>query len=335
MGDARLAKTRADRFAVPALWAGFSQCDVQVFSGKADRNPAEASEVDWRTLRHFAGLENQYPRALGINLLSLDGPIETRALRLRITHATTESHPHLNGKTMQGKRIWLGELVVLCPLGDKTIESALPPPQSADASDHPPIPVPFNLKEPGLVTLVIEDSNGRRVRNLISETPFPAGDNVAWWDGLDDVGRDLDAARHGLYSIPGQLVPPGSYRVRGLWRKPLDLRFEFSVYNSGHPAWETLDSTGAWLANHTPPSSALFLPADRAPAASRWFIWEATSPKADTGWRGLISTAASREAADGSGARGPAPPISPGMWEKSLTPKLTLTSAPRGMPICA
>lgn len=248
-----------------ALWTGFSECEVQVFSGPADRNPAEASETDWRTLRHFAGLENQYPRALGTNFLSLDGPIEARAIRLRITHATTESHPHLNGKTMQGKRVWLGELVVFRPLGDKPIESALPPPPSADEFDHPPIPVRFNLKEGGLVTLVIEASNGRRVRNLISETPFPAGDNVTWWDGLDDLGRDIDAAKHGLYSIPGQLVAPGSYRVRGLWRKPLDLRFEFSVYNSGHPAWETLDSTGAWLANHTPPSSTLFLPADRAP----------------------------------------------------------------------
>lgn len=248
-----------------ALWAGFSECDVQIFSGTADRNPAEASDADWRTLRHFAGLENQYPRALGTNFLSLGGDIESRALRLRITHATNESHPHLNAKTQQGKRVWLGELVVFRPLGEKPIESALPPSQSAPVSDHPPIPIGFDLKEAGLVTLAIEDSTGRRVRNLISETPFPAGPNVAWWDGLDDLARDIDAARHGLYSIPGQLVPPGSYRVHGLWRKPLDLRFEFSVYNSGHPAWETLDSTGAWLSNHTPPSSTLFLPADRAP----------------------------------------------------------------------
>ncbi len=204
-------------------------------------------------------------RALGTNFLLLDATVNTRALRLRLTRATSESHPHLNGKTKDGKRVWLGELVVFRPLGDQPIESVLSRPQLADASDHPPIPIRFDLKEAGLVTLVIEDSTGKRVRNLVSETPFPAGPNVAWWDGLDDLGRDIDAAKHGLYSIPGQLVPPGSYRVRGLSRKPLDLRYEFSVYNSGHPAWETLDTTGAWLANHTPPSSTLFLPADRAP----------------------------------------------------------------------
>ena len=53
-----------------------------------------------------------------------------------------------------------------------------------------------------MVTLVIEDEQGQRVRNLVSETPYPAGDNVAWWDGSDDLLRDVDAARHGLYHIP-------------------------------------------------------------------------------------------------------------------------------------
>jgi hypothetical protein len=53
--------------------------------------------------------------------------------------------------------------------------------------------------------------------------------------------------------------------VRGLFRKSIDLRYEFSVYNGGSPAWETEDHTGGWLTNHTPPSAALYLPGDRAP----------------------------------------------------------------------
>ena len=66
------------------------------------------------------------------------------------------------------------------------------------------------------MTLVIEEAaTGRRVRNLVSETHFDAGEQTAWWDGLDDLGRDLDAARHGIYAVPGALVPPGRYRVRG------------------------------------------------------------------------------------------------------------------------
>lgn len=135
----------------------------------------------------------------------------------------------------------------------------------AAAELHPPIPVRFTLQEPGFVTLVIEDASGQRVRNLVSETPFPAGENTAWWDGLDDLGRDPEAAEHAVYHIPGKLVAPGTYRVRGLVRPRIDLRYEFSVYHEGNPPWSTADKGSQWLANHTPPSAVLFVPEDDAP----------------------------------------------------------------------
>ena len=62
-----------------------------------------------------------------------------------------------------------------------------------------------------------------------------------------------------------QLVAPGTYRVRGLYHAGIDLRYEFAVYNAGSPAWSTEDHTGGWLTNHTPPSSALFVPGDKTP----------------------------------------------------------------------
>lgn len=141
---------------------------------------------------------------------------------------------------------------------------------AADAPVHPPISIRFNLPEAGWVTLVIDDANGKRVRNLVAETRFEAGDNVVWWDGTDDLLRDPEAYRHGVYSVPAEFVKPGSYRVHGLYRKDINLRYEFSVYNAGNPAWETADRTGAWLANHTPPSAVLFVPesaANQSPAA--------------------------------------------------------------------
>jgi len=132
------------------------------------------------------------------------------------------------------------------------------------------IPIRFHLAKPGNVTLVIEDADGKRVRNLVSDTPFPAGDNVAWWDGTDDLARDTEAARHGLYQIPARFVAPGRYRVRGITHRPVHLRYEFAVYTNGRPAWETEDGRGGWLANHTPPSAVLFVPAvdaAKSPAA--------------------------------------------------------------------
>jgi len=130
----------------------------------------------------------------------------------------------------------------------------------------PPIPIQVALDEPGYVTLVIEDATGRRVRNLISETRLPAGRNVVYWDGLDDLDRDANAAAHAVYHIPGKLVPPGEYRVRGLFRKEIDLFYEFTVYNPGNPPWPTRDRSSEWLTNHTPPSAVCFVPAGSAPA---------------------------------------------------------------------
>lgn len=48
----------------------------------------------------------------------------------------------------------------------------------AGQDDHPPIPIRFETPEPGFVTLAIDDADGRRVGNLLSETPFGAGEHT-------------------------------------------------------------------------------------------------------------------------------------------------------------
>lgn len=251
-----------------ALWAGFSAAEARAYLGPADRHPRESVDADWQVIRSFDSVENQYPRALGVNWMDFGRDLTTRAVQLRITKTIDEAraHPHVKGKSKGSRRVWLGELLALQPLGDAELISAIVAVPKTDEV-RPPIPIRFKLPEEGFVTLVLEDAQGRRVRNLIAETKFPAGENTAWWDGMDDLLRDTEAARHGVYHIPAQFVQPGAYQVRGLWRKQVDLRYEFSIYNAGSPAWETADSTGAWLANHTPPCAALFVPADRAPGA--------------------------------------------------------------------
>ena len=240
-----------------ALWAGFADGDVQTYTGTG--NPGISGDTEWRIVKSFNGFQNYYPMQLGPNWIEFASPITTRAIRLRITAPTDESHPHLAGKTYGGKRIWLGELFALSPLGDSLLATTLPP-KPTGAAVHPPIPVRFHLDKPGYVTLVVDDSRGIRVRNLISETPFPAGDNVAWWDGLDDLGRDSDASSHAIYYIPGKMVAGGTYRVCGLVRDAIDLRYQMAVNTHGSPAWQTQDPSSQWLANHTPPSTALFIP---------------------------------------------------------------------------
>ena len=237
-----------------ALGAGFGAGDAQVPSGPAD--------APWQTVKSFTGFLSQYPRQLGPNWIDFGRTVTTRAVRLRITKATDDTtHPHLNGTAVGGRRVWLAELLALSPLGSAQLASVLPAAPPAQAAAHPPIPIPFTLATPGYVSLVIDDAQGRRVRNLISETYYPkAGANVAWWDGQDDLGRDSDAAHHGLYHVPGRFVAPGAYTVHGLVHPEIGLAYEFSVYNAGHPAWETQDRTGGWLTNHTPPQAVVFAP---------------------------------------------------------------------------
>lgn len=242
------------------LWTGFTSCEVDAFTGPDDANVREAQSSSWHRVGAGQKLDAMYPLPLSPNWIAFDEKVSTRALRLRITEGAKANHPHLTSKVKDGKRVWLGELMALVPLGEAPLSSIVLPKTS---EEPPPIPIKFTLAEAGQVTLVIEDMKHHRVRNLVSETPFPAGENTAWWDGSDDLLRDPEAAKHGVYHIPTRPVAPGDYQVRGLWHKPLSLHYEFSIYNAGKPAWTTADNTGCWLTTHTPPTSMAFVPGSR------------------------------------------------------------------------
>ena len=116
-------------------------------------------------------------------------------------------------------------------------------------------PIWVELDKPQLVTVVIEDAAGLRVRNLVAEMQLPAGKNRLSWDGYDDGKRNAGG------DLVRQRVKPGSYRARGLSHDGLTLTYEFTVYSGGNPPWPTKDFTGGWLADHSCPLGAVFLPA--------------------------------------------------------------------------
>ena len=247
---------------------GFSAADLLVFKGADGTPPRDAPDSDWALLTTLSQVKPLYPMQVALNWTDFGTVVTTRALRLRLTRPVTgrEAQGHLKARDRDGKRVWLGEWQALSPLGTGPLTAALPPDTTATPQPREPlIPVKFTLPEDGFVTLVIEDSTGKRVRNLVSETPFPKGANTAWWDGTDDLGRDVDASKHGMYHIPESLVAPGNYRVRGLWRKAIHSFYEFGVYSAGDPPWSTADNTGAWLSNHCAPMSAAFVPATKSP----------------------------------------------------------------------
>ena len=117
------------------------------------------------------------------------------------------------------------------------------------------VPLRFTLLKTSYVTLVVEDATGKRVRNLVAETRFPAGKNLVQWDGYDD------GVRNEAGDLVRSRVKPGRYTLRGLTHEGIKLVYEFTAYGGGTPAWKTADRSGAWMADHSAPLGAVFLPA--------------------------------------------------------------------------
>jgi hypothetical protein len=115
------------------------------------------------------------------------------------------------------------------------------------------IPIRFTLESAAQVTLVIEDERGNRIRNLIAETPFPAGEHTLYWDGYDDGERGDKG------ELTRRRAPAGAYRVHGLTHDGIRMTYEMTVNNPGRPPWSTKDRAGGWLADHSPPADVLYL----------------------------------------------------------------------------
>ncbi len=128
-------------------------------------------------------------------------------------------------------------------------------------------------KDASRFTIVIEDQQGNRIRNLAGDCdPLDYAVNgkddaktrtveLKWnqnasimttlaaanmrtvevkWDGLDDKGK---------------LVPAGDYRVRGLTQKGISAEYEMCFYNPGTPQWAIKDGSGAWGGDHAAPNN--------------------------------------------------------------------------------
>jgi hypothetical protein len=115
------------------------------------------------------------------------------------------------------------------------------------------VPVPTDATH---FSLVIDDANGRRVRNLAGNYPIRdylvTGTNgqrfvAVPWDGRADGPWE---PRRQLFL--GEVVPAGRYTVRGLTHRGLGVIHAGSFFNPGNPPWNTADGSGAWVSDHSP-----------------------------------------------------------------------------------
>ena len=147
-----------------------------------------------------------------------------------------------------------------------TVAAAAKPVNAATAKDSGPepvvVPITFTLDKPQAVTIVVDDAQGKRVRNLFGAKVFPAGKHTVSWDGLAEEGVQVVTV-HGQYRYGIQklaLAEPGRYTARALVHDPIDILYEFAVNTGGNPPWKTVNGKGGWLHDHAPPSDLVLVP---------------------------------------------------------------------------
>lgn len=99
--------------------------------------------------------------------------------------------------------------------------------------------IAFTVDQPmdGKLSVVIDDADGRRVRNLVAGAPTTAGGHEFVWDGLDEDGL---------------LAKPGDYRWRAISHPGIRPELKMYFYAPGERAW----AEHTWLADHSNPTSA-------------------------------------------------------------------------------
>lgn len=211
------------------LLSNVDQFLLFAFTGSDRDNPALASDKDWRRVRFD---EASKAKTQNETECSVTFPaVTTRALKLVIL----ETHPRERRAAM------IREFSALTDLGNRPVPA---PPSTTETP--PPVAISYSLPRAGEAALVIEDSQGRRVRNLFAQVPRQAGNNAEPWDLKDENG------------VP---VPPGEYRWKVISAPPLELHYQMTPYPNveqhspeSSPWWTGAPRSG-WLSNHGNQSS--------------------------------------------------------------------------------
>ncbi|MFW6058573.1 MAG: hypothetical protein ACODAQ_00240, partial [Phycisphaeraceae bacterium] len=134
-----------------------------------------------------------------------------------------------------------------------------------------PLEFPYELPDDGHATIQLFAADGEISRIIVPNQQRPGGVNAERWDGMDN---------HGEVDDHGGLLPAGEYQWRGLFSEEgLELKYRFSVHNSGNPPYRTPDQTGGWGGDHGDPQTVT------AHEQMMFISWSAS----EAGW-GVIRT---------------------------------------------
>ncbi len=211
------------------LWleTSASAFNLYAYDGPSGVNPAAALKDEWRKLD---GWRRSGPANA---LINFDKPLTTRGVRIEFTTSVVEKNPAI---------VRVDGLQAFVPAGTKDRVAA-----AGGAGEKPPVmlnvPVPTGT---GTVSVVIETTDGKRVRNLAARRPIVGGALQLPWDLRDESGS---------------MVTPGDYVYRSLWLPELSVKYQMTVYpnvemhSTNSPWMNGYSGPGSWLGDHSGPSS--------------------------------------------------------------------------------
>ncbi|MGE3406003.1 MAG: hypothetical protein AB7I37_04255 [Pirellulales bacterium] len=216
---------------ISGLWlaSNIVTWSLDTFVGPDDVNPRAGTDDEWKRVRKF----EERTEAGGRRWIKFDAPLATRGLRLNILKTDPKSS---QVATIDG-------LHALVDLKTQPPADLL----AHGASGEPPFQFSYELKNEGKLTLVVNDEEGVRARNLVARAATAAGERTIGWNLKDERG---------------EFVAPGRYRWSAIVVPELQTRYEFTVYPNiqqhapENAPWLTgTNGSGGWLADHSPPNS--------------------------------------------------------------------------------
>lgn len=226
------------------LSSNFKTFKAYAYKGPDGINPAVAGPQAWTRIR-------QEPRVDGKAALLTFPPITTRGLRL-VSEATNST----GGASATARCGGISGLQVFTDLGDAPVPQFKP----AAAAEAPPLVINLELPEKGIVSMAIDGTDGRRVRNLPARLEMDAGGQKVGWDLKDERGAH---------------VAPGSYTWKAITHPGLETKYELTPYpnvemvaRENSPWLNGPDGPGGWQADHSSPRAVCVAGDDRVFLAS-------------------------------------------------------------------
>jgi hypothetical protein len=155
--------------------------------------------------------------------------------------------------------------------------------------------VAFTIPRAGFYSIVLDDADSVRVRNLVNGAWYAAGSYSISWDMLDEGTPDYDGDTDGHYVFTRAQVAAGTYTIKAVRTDSVKMRWQGTANTYGSPGWLNAAGTGGGIADNSPPMAAYYLAGSASDARNVWStdpVVIVTAPSAEAGVNWMVLNAA-------------------------------------------